>query len=544
MGNPSILITASEKGNSIMKDSRKKVLTVKAKCEVKTPLPCIFLTASADGVPTNCQLSQKKWVTPDKKIKCNGNKVLTDTSFIKCEHGGIVRPVMSDCITNIGIVAGVGDIADSEPETTEIKSSNRKQSEVSTAANDNKNVATEKNDQKESEKDEELKGNEAQYASHMLCDYENCEEREQCKYFKSQIYVKNDSSLLKTNYINNRNDEWEQYFELHKRKNMESQNGGWRIAAHHMISGNQVLMMKDSSGKLLYGEIVKLANYFEYDINNEWNCIMLPTNEKGFGGLEQITKHAIPYDVMWTMGRQWHVGGHEYRLDKETLKNLADFYKKNPDQYPVPGNPDFFVNYKEAMKEEMNLLMMKYSRPRCWKKNYESRKRTFFEDMNSLSKKVEKYLLAFGNNPRKSFPFFVSKIAVEYAYNLPATSKLVVIYKMQDQIRAKRVRLERYMKNGLKIVPIEKADILIQDKIPFIHFCENVMHFYIDSSLTDFEIPFSKESLTCLVKRTIDFKGKDVMNYLCSNSSEIMAFIKQNEFTYQPIAKVVSERGG
>lgn len=43
-GNPSILITALETGNVSAKDSRKKILTNKARCQIKTPLPCVFLT--------------------------------------------------------------------------------------------------------------------------------------------------------------------------------------------------------------------------------------------------------------------------------------------------------------------------------------------------------------------------------------------------------------------------------------------------------------------------------------------------------------------
>ena len=533
------MITASEQGNVVMKDGRKKVLTVKAKCEAKTRLPCFFLTELAGGIPTNCQLSQVEWIMPHGKIKCNGNMVLTEKSSINCIHGGVIRPLASDCITGIGIASGIPDIPFYN---TDVDSKNGSEKEIETSKN--QSITDANKEQEILQNEGEMETNESAYASHSLCDYENCEERETCKYYKSQIFVENESSLLKSNFINNRSDEWKKYFELHKRKNLESQNGGWRIAAHHIISGNQVLMMRDDSGNLLYGEIVKLANYFGYDINNEWNCIMLPTNENGFGELEQITKYAIPYDVMWMMGRQWHVGGHEYRLDKDTIHNLTEHYQRNLNQYPTPGYPNFFVNYKEAMKEEMNLLMMKYSRPRCWKKNYESRKKSFFDDMNSLSKKVERYLLAFGNNPRKSFPFFVSRISVEYAYDLPATSKLIVIYRKQNQIRAKKIRLERYMKNGLKIVPIEKEDIMIQDKMSFIRFCENVMHFYIDILLTDFELPFSKKSLESLARRKVNFEGLDIMKYLCSNSSEIMAFISQNEFIYQPIAKVVSERGG
>ncbi len=88
MGNPSILITASEQGNTKAKDRRKKILTDKARCQVKTPLPCAILTTQAGGTPVNCQLAQLSWQNANGKIKCQGNSVLTEISYIQCAHGG------------------------------------------------------------------------------------------------------------------------------------------------------------------------------------------------------------------------------------------------------------------------------------------------------------------------------------------------------------------------------------------------------------------------------------------------------------------------
>jgi hypothetical protein len=447
-GNPSILITASEQGNVKAKDRRKKILTNKAKCQVKISLPCAFLTAEAGGTPINCQLVQLSWQNANGKIKCQGNSVLTDTSYVQCAHGGLIKPLISPCKTSIGgMSTPIMDI----DKGYDISSQNSMDEAVSVDRSDEgEDAIKQKKESVDESTEEKQEQPESIYASHTLCDYENCSERDSCEYFLSQVYVENSSAKLSSNFQNKRVSEWNEYQSKHKAKIAEFKNGGWRIAAHHMISGNQVLMMKDEAGNLLYGEIVKLANYFGYDVNNEWNCIMLPTNESNFGQLEPVTKMASAYDVMLIMGRQWHVGGHQYSLDKETLYHLSEYYKKHPEQYPTPGNPDFFSNYINAMKEEMDKLMLKYSRTQCWKKGFERKKQTFFNEMNSLSKKVERYLLAFENNPRMSFPFFVSKVTVEYAYDLPATSKLVVLYKKGIHIRAKRIRLERYLKNELR----------------------------------------------------------------------------------------------
>lgn len=541
-GNQSLLITVSEKGNTIAKDYHRRILTDKAKCEAKTPLPCSFLTAMAGGTPTNCQLMQTQWTETNSKIQCNGNNVLTSLSTMMCIYGGKIRPLGTSCITKIGKLAGVRDISEC---SCEEKGTVAKED---VAIGIGKNTEIENPAQNESAKAESessvIVKSEPAYASHTMCDYENCSERESCKYFNSQIYVENNSTKLRDNFQIDRQEEWDRYWVLHQEQNANAQNRGWRIAAHHLISGNQVLMMKDDQGNLLYGTLVKLINYFDYDVNNAWNCIMLPTNESEFGRLEQIEKSASAYDAMGMMGRQWHAGGHEYTLDSDTLQNLALFYRKHPDQYPMQGNPVFFSNYKTAMKEEMDRLLLRYSRKQCWKKDFYKKKERFFACMDGITSRIEQYLLAFGENPRKSFPFFVSKVAVEYAYDLPATVKLIVIYGKGTQIRAKRLRLERYLKNALKIVPVEKADIEIKDNDQFILFCENVMHFLIDSSLEEYSLPFSQSAVIKPAIRRIDFAGEKIMEYINDHSNELMAFISQNEYAYQPSAKIVSMRRG
>ena len=531
--NPSIWITADEQGNTKTTDSRKKILTSQAKCQVKTPLTCPALTAQAGGTPTPCQLSQGDWGLTSSKVKCEGYNVLTDNSYTKCMHGGIItfKNIFQN-ICSITPMAMIRDISAGMQNSSDF-------SQRQTAYSEQNHGATQG-----SAVDHNITQPENQYVSHAKCEYGDCEDKESCEYLNSQIYVENNSSRLSGNFQKNRAGEWNEYLSLHNRKNAESKGGGWRIAAHHIVSGNQVFMMKDDSGNLLYGELVKLANYFGYDVNNADNCIMLPTNQSNFGENEPLVKAATAYDVMGFMGRQWHVGGHEYRLDKETLKNMHDFYQKHPEQYPSPGNPDFFSNYKTAMKEEMDKIYAKYSKPRCWKKNYEKNKRDFINTMNGLSKKVEKYLLNFKDNPRMSFPFFVSKVTVEYAYDLPSTTKIIVIYGDNNHIMAKKVRMERYLKNDLKINPVDKGGIEISDNNEFIAFCENIIYFFIDESVGDYALPFGDIPCMGPLIRKIELAGDDVMTYLSNHSNEVMAFVNKEQYPYQPVAKVVSERGG
>lgn len=529
--NPSIEITVKEQSNKIVKDKQAKILTNQSKCEVKTPLPCPILTASAGGTPTNCQLQQGQWISVSNKLRCKKHAVLTTQSYTQCIYGGIIKPIGTDSISNIKTVQNIQDIS------RQISNDNNKLD-----VNANKNHEVNTNKTSDIQQEDDIKKDNTKDTLYIRRNCKHCSDKENCNYFNSSLDIKNNSSTLSKNFKSYRTIEWDNYLSFHEQKNQELKTGNWKIAAHHIISGNQVLMSKNKEGELKYGALIKLANYFQYNINNALNCIMLPTNESNFGQMEKLNKTASAYEVMGYMKRQWHVGGHQYTIDKETLQSMETFYQKYPEQYVSSSTSDFFKNYKLAMEEEMDKLLMKYSRSQCWKKNYHKKQECFLNDLNNLSLKIEKYLLNFGENPKKSFPFFVSKVAVEYAFDLPRTSKIVVIYKSKDSIHAKRIRLERYLKNELEIVPVEKEDIKINDREVFIRFCENVMHFIIDSKLSSYVLPFNQQSNKNLAMRVVDFQDENIMNYFTQHANEMIAFIQQKEFTYQPIAKVVAER--
>lgn len=546
-GNFSILIQARDDGNTTGRDSRKKLLTSSAECLAVVPLECHFQPVGEVFLP--CQLSALSWQNTEPGITINGRPVLTERSYTDCAFGGMITPVSSACKTSVGAYVDIvdldmGSFAGKSMLNTDMETSDKEPY----SGNKFDGVPDgERDDALDDAFDHTLDHTPyTPYASYTLCGYENCEKREECEYFKTQIYVENDSARLSSNYKSERAAEWQAYDRKHVEKNRESVEGNWRIAAHHLISGNQVLMTRDRQGTLVYGGIVKLANYFGYDINGAVNGIMLPTNEGNFGERERIAKAANAYEVMWLMGRQWHAGGHQYSISKDTLLNLVRYYKKYPEQYPAPGNPDFFVNYKMAVKEEMDKLLLKYSRPRCWEKNRERRKEKFIFDLNHVSKNIESCLLRFEQNPKASFPFFVSRAAVEYAFDLPSSKKIVVLYKdSKEQIRAKRVRMERYRKNDLRIIPNEKGDMAVGEsesqREELIRFCENTMHFLIQEGI-GWSLPFTGGEEDCFFTRSAVFGEESVISYLTKHSNEVMAFLQQGEYGYQPINKTVEKR--
>lgn len=554
-GNFSIAIRAVEEGNRAVRDRGRRILTDRARCQLKgPPMPCSFLTTAAGGSPVPCQMVSTSWTGTAKTMSCGGHPVLTMKSKMVCGAcpGGVIRPVFSNCITGVGgipITGGMGGGSEASPPPRQIRDPQEPDEgsgqELSREAKEREELDGQKGAGQEQET----------YASYAMCDYENCGERQDCPYFKSPVFLDNDSAKLRQNFERERKDQWEAYEARHKKRISESLEGGWRKAAHHLIPGNDVLMLKEEK-QLVFGHLVKLANYFGYDVNNGNNCILLPTNEKGYGEKEEVGKMAGAYDAMWMMGRQWHSGPHDYPLSGDEMKKVLENYgQQHPEQYQNPGGGVPCANYVSVLREEMDRIGERYKRPRCWKKSYERRKKAFFQDMDNLSKKVERYLLDFEKDPKASFPFYVSNRALEYAFHLPAAVKIIVLYKDGGKTKAKRVRMERYKKDDLQIIPNEKETMEIgdsTDRRKWAVFCENARHFFADERVDTAEWycfqslqnPRGRPGIKTI--RLEDGSGKNlsVMEYLRKHGSEIMAFVQQKEMSYEPAARMVSIRLG
>ena len=80
--------------------------------------------------------------------------------------------------------------------------------------------------------------------------------------------------------------------------------------AHHIISAKDVLM------KPQVEFVLKLVNYYGWDVNNAFNCILLAGNKEqgNFKGRVEDKKTEEKYQVMNSVKRQWHGGGHTFSV--------------------------------------------------------------------------------------------------------------------------------------------------------------------------------------------------------------------------------------
>lgn len=86
--------------------------------------------------------------------------------------------------------------------------------------------------------------------------------------------------------------------------------------AHHVVSTNDVLMQP--SAKF----VLRLVNFYKFDINDAYNCILLAGNgDRGsFGSFVEDKKLEEKFRVMNKTKRQWHGGGHKFTVDDENFE--------------------------------------------------------------------------------------------------------------------------------------------------------------------------------------------------------------------------------
>ena len=523
-------------------------------------LPCAFV---CPVTRMSCIPQIGQWINSNAKITLSSKPVLTENSYVKCGNGGTITPFTSNTKCKIG---GGSIKSISFTRVVPLLLAAKEYGEKNEYFQEERNLKQDF-DKSNQTFGENIKSFQEKYA---CCDYKKCQEAENCEYLKTIPFIENNSIVLRKNLKNT--DAIKEYEAIYERCKKKTANGDWSCAAHHLISGNQVFLAKDDTaeGNLLFGKLVKLALFAGYDINCAENGILLPTkympgleNEGLFGDTQEIArkeaKRADGFDVMSLMGRQWHEGGHSYQISREDLRFFKDndiSLKRNIWQYQ---STELFPIYASLVKSMLRKLQSKYRRERCWKKwmNLKTdgitNREKLLQELNDISATIAAYLNKFKNNPQDSYPFYVSRLAVLYSFNLPRAAKLIVVYRDdRDHLHAVRYRVERYKKNNLKIVFKKQNTMTLSgsesSNIDFVFFCENARHFLIDIK-SNYSIPFPSQGEVGYVTRIISLQtaqtGKylePLSEYLEKYSYDVMSFLESKYFPYVPIQTAVIER--
>ena len=475
-------------------------------CRMQQPQPGVYLPC----ILTN----QGPWTQTSIKVKYKGKSMLTEASCTNCMSFG--GKITVDKTTTVGIKVVVSKGIDNSftnaaSSTGAVESSSQKLIKQASPSGKfetkEKAVGADKADTS-LRQDAALKINEAKNSFCPMCDKANT-----CGYHMADSNVDNDSGKLRRNM---------KAAGMLEDSLLESNDYG--IAAHHIISGNNVFRR--------HTELVKLANFYGYDINNAQNGIYLPMNPSTRGTenpkfSEQTTVYKVKtaYEVMDLTGKQWHVAGHDYRLGKAYLKSCEHELK----------------NYVQALNEQLIIVETKlYERKQC---RYNPKaKEQFFALMHEVEKTVRKKLDAFKENPRKSKPFYVSEVALSYAFGLPETMKFIALERLENGTYAQQYRLER--KKGIIVFNLTKemnySPENPKEVIEFIKWSGNVRHFIMCSEGEPKEIlPFTEENVIYMPKAI-----PDTMSHLYSNKNTIYAFLRESQVTYNSPIQVIKKRLG
>lgn len=567
-----VLFFADDRSSKIFSDG-DRILTTRTKLFPNGVCTCPY--NPQPGLPCTVNGSVK-WSKTSSKIKNNSISLLTDDSFAKpftCAYGATLKSIafLDSRISeikdfhvafkqNFENSSHKNDVRKSSEKTTKfIESQN--QLNVDLQGNEQNNLLTVTEDKVVDEVLPDVK--------YAICDYKNCKDKKNCEYLKSSLNIGNSSQHLKRNYIKQYPDIYEkqkkelirQYKELRKNKHYLS----CIHTFHHIVPGNQVFGMKDRNGEFKFGILIKLANYFfssdgdgEF-INCAENCMLLITSRKKTkisSDLFKDVKHSKAYLAMESLKKQWHEGGHSYTLDQDTLLDIKKYFDKNPVEYDCLAdcNGNFVVSYSNLVSEELEKFQNKYTRKQCPAKNFEVNKQKFKKDFtkivgnllekNKSEKGIRDYLTDFELSPRKSFPFYVSKVAIEYAFKIPKRFKVIIIYLENNVLYAKKIVLSRFLKNDNKLFIQKELDkTRFASNFDFIKFCENVSFFFVDSGLRNqFKLNFNPRSDNYNFILYLKGLKEDCKSFISEYSAEIVSFLVEHESPYISAYKLVELR--
>lgn len=462
-------------GQNFADDGGGLILTTAT--QLKASGVCAILTA-ATGSPQQCKNKFSSWLGSETAHTINGKPVLNDMSKKICMACGV--PTMVTVIPMVSVIPpAIENITDTKNNAAQTSPKTEK------TVNSNETVSSE--DTSDEDKKQEIKNTKADDGSinyeYAVCNYKNCKRAESCQYLKASHELEkitHPSQVLRANSKQKEDKFLEAINELKQKTQLD-----WKNAAHHIISTNQVF------GK--FPKLVKLANFYGYDINNAENCIFLPTKEDGFGERADISKKAQAYEVMSITGLQWHVSHHHYTIRQEDFKNVKDEERKNLKCYDEVLKSDIKNRIYPLFLSRNNVC--RYDTPAS--ESYAEKAERFKENMTSLSNDIEKKLLAF-TIPKNSAPYFVSAEALRFTYNIPKRKKLMYIYSQNGSIC-----FEKYIytknKGDKDSVLVSSADRPLcisktEDNVnQIIEFCENVRHFFIYENAVS-EIPFKTDA--------------------------------------------------
>ena len=405
---PPVIFTISASGKVTHKNST--VLTTSAKLSGKGFCPIL---------KAPCQFQQTPWQLFDLTRKADGKNLLTDKTFCNCPIGPVVKvraalafgyqdgkfsaqtapsvaslPPLQDKKENISTQTDSLKTNNLQTPSSKLQPKNKQENEVDVA----KNTVQEKNVESTEKVAYSLKC--------LKCDKKNCKYRlDKFKDFSDE--VKTSSAKLAGNYdkylkttdeskLNAADKSYKRSLEM---KDSFVLKDGWNYGAHHIIPANQAFAK--------FPELVKVATACGYDINCAENCIMLPAKEEGHGNFDADSKSDSAFAIMALTNMQCHLGPHEYKISEILAAQVHRHL----------GRRVKIKSYAELLREKLSKINLSKDGEVCPKE--------IIASLNKISAEVREKLSKFKENPKSSYPYYVSRRAYLYAFNDSTLKKFI-----------------------------------------------------------------------------------------------------------------------
>lgn len=370
-------------GSSVLTENcslKKLVMAGQCNKSIQTPPFCMLFATTG-----------LKW-NNSSEVKISGQKILAEGCSIRCPifQGVIKHERLS---TDVQSGASYKSVKISLPGTDIGQKSTLASQSVSGAelkTHSLQEQAYERELEQEQEKEKE------EIYEHAVCNYKDCDKASSCEYLKTSYKLnKEDSSkknaaILKANIARD-------FYDFYCGECEKIRSNFCLVNHHHIIPAKQCFKP--------FLELVKLANFYGYDINNALNGICLPSMGKGYDKQDFNVKCEIAFDAMQKLGKQWHKGHHEFEKFSAIANNLLSS-RADPKDYKTAVD-DYLIKFFNGNKSRWG---------DCPANNYEAKAKDFCERMNAVSKSIAGKLRKFETEPKKSAPFFVSKLAYYFAY--------------------------------------------------------------------------------------------------------------------------------
>ena len=435
------------RGNSNVRISGKSMLTVAnnpapdlgSVCSLKQGAPCTPSGNWIKGTYSNTvKVQGKNALISTSKYMCSGMSLILSPQNCKAYENSNasyvdIKPVNISTKSKSDKYEKSDSVKAEKPEKNSDNTVNNKEKTVKSSENRNSDYNSKSElsvlDSSEMRKKRWCSGR---------CPEEYCNNCEFCNTDSSKLKNENSSSKLKNNILNSHKNVFETgckliqsiYCQLTPDYCINPTD-----TAHHIIPGNECLSKKNSSGKPEFELLIKIANFFDYDINCSENGIILPTFYDS-----QIMKSEQPdvyYDVMdkdvgnnpsvsslgkeglW-VGSQLHIGSHSYENRLGKLKKMHSEYSLLTTYERI-----VIINYLIPFQ---NFYMNSYEKI-CFMKDKDKLCKDFNNRMNDISEKLRKYICCFPehrissnlrNKPYVSFPAMIYDLNIskeEYRNN-------------------------------------------------------------------------------------------------------------------------------